>query len=44
MLALQNGSVSNIYMDEIFDMICQLFHLHLEQYYFQQQQDISSQH
>ena len=43
MLALHNSSVYNIYMDDIADIICQIYHIYLEQYYNQQQHDINFQ-
>ena len=34
-----NSYIYNIYMDDIADMISQIYHIHLEQYYTQQQYD-----
>ena len=33
--------VTNMYMNDISNIICQLYHLHLEQYFFRQQHDLS---
>ena len=41
MLALHNSSVSNVYTNNIDTIICQFYHLYLEQYYIQQQNDLN---
>ena len=41
MLELQKVPVSHVYIDGIADMIFQIYHLHLEQYYIQQQHDLN---
>ena len=43
-LVNQNSSVSDSYMEYIPDMIFQLHHLHLEQYFIQQQHDPNLRH
>ena len=43
-LETHNSFVSDVYMDDIADMICQLQHSHLEQYFIQQKHDINFQH
>ena len=37
-----NICFSHVYMDDISDMICQIYHLNLEQYFIQQQHDLIS--
>ena len=42
-LEIHNNFVSGLYMDDIANMICHIYHLHLEQYFIQQQHDINLQ-
>ena len=41
MLKLHYRSFSNVYVDDIAEMICQIYHLHFEKYYIQQQHDLN---
>ena len=38
-LVIHNSFASDIYMEDIANMICQLLHLHLEQYFIEQKHD-----
>ena len=38
-LEILNSFVSDVYMEDIADMICQFHHLQLEQYFIQQKHD-----
>ena len=44
MLAFHNSYGSNVYMDDIADMICHIYHFHLDQYYIQQKHDPNRLH
>ena len=44
MLAFHNSYGSNVYTDDTTNMICQIYHLHLDQYYIQQKQDLNWLH
>ena len=38
-LEIHNGFFSDVYMEDIADIKCQIRHLHLEQYYIEQKND-----
>ena len=39
-----NSFVSDVYMDNIADTICQIHYSHLEQYFIQQKHDLNFRH
>ena len=43
-LVICNSFVSDEYLNDIYDMICQNNHLHLKQYFIQEQHDLNLQH
>ena len=36
-----NSFISVAYMNDIYDMICQLYHLHLDPYFIKQEHDLN---
>ena len=43
-LEILNSFASGIYMDDVSDIICQLQHLYLEQYFIQQKHELNCQY
>ena len=43
-LVIINSFVTDVYMEYIADMKCQLHHIHMEKYFIQQKRDQNFQH